>query len=302
MLEKIEISLQIPHTDPAKQHRFFSLRLKRELANEMSVYERKKSIFVVSDIGGNFQNFCKILVRGKIIDKQLNWNFENGQLVILGNCLSDNEDVLECLWLIYALEEKAKKKEGYVHFIWGNNELKNINGDWRFKHPRYAKSENIRPHASTALYDGCNELWRWLKTKNLAEKIGHTLFIHGSISMRLLYSATTIEDINSLAKRLGNSRRLFKAPIISDIFKNTQEGGENELLKSNEERIDHLLKRFRVKRIVTGYQSAEKIDLFYNGKVINVHTDHTSEQSQGLLIKGRQLFRIQNIGKAEKLS
>jgi hypothetical protein len=300
MSERIEISLQIPHSDPAKQHRFFSLRLKQGLANEASVFERKRRIFVVSDVGGNFQSFCKILVRGKIIDKQLNWNFENGHVVILGNCF--NEDVLECLWLIYSLEEKAKKKEGYVHFIWGNNELENINGNWRFKHPRYAKSENVRPSASTALYDGNNELWRWLKTKNLAEKIGHTLFIHGSISMRLLFSVKTIEDINSIAKDIRKPKRLFKAPIISEIFSNVQAGVESEMMKDNEKRIDHLLRRFRVKRIVTGYQSAEKIELFYRGKVINVHTDHTGEQSQGLLIKGHHLFRVQNIGKAEKLS
>lgn len=302
MSEKIEISLQIPHTDPAKQHRFFSLRLKRELVNEMSVFERKKSIFVVSDIGGNFQNFCKILVRGRVIDKQLNWIFDDGQLVILGNCLNDNEDVLECLWFIYSLEEKAKKKGGYVHFIWGRNELENINGKWRFRHPRYAKSENVKPSASTALYDGSNELWRWLKTKNLAEKIGHTLFIHGGISMRLLCSAKTIEDINDVSKVLWNSKRLLKAPLISEIFNGIQAGEENNQVKSREERIDYILQRFRVKRLVTGYQSGEKIDLFYNGKVVNVHTDHANDQSQGLLIKGRHLFRIQHIGKAEKLS
>ncbi|MCF6402120.1 hypothetical protein L3C95_04495 [Chitinophaga filiformis] len=301
MPEKVEISLQIPHTDPAKQHRFFSLRLKRELADEMSVFERNKNIFVVSDIGGNFRNLCRILGRARVIDKQLNWIFENGHLVILGNCLNDSDDVLECLWLIYSLEEKAKKNEGYVHFIWGNNELENINGDWRFRHPRYAKSENVRPGASTALYDGSNELWRWLKTKNLVEKIGHTLFVHGSISLRLLYSTKTIEDINGLAKTASRPKKLFKAPVVSDIF-DIPDGIESEVIKDNERRINYILRHFHVKRIVTGYQSAEKVDLFYNAKVINVHTDHTSEQSQGLLIKGRHLFRIQHSGKSEKLS
>ncbi|SDG48819.1 metallophosphoesterase [Chitinophaga filiformis] len=300
MPEKIEISLQIPHADPNKQDRFFSLRLKRELINERSVFKGGGGMFVISDVGGDFQKFCKILYRGKIIDKQLNWVFKEGHVIILGNCLEDNEDVLECLWLIYSLEEKAEKMNGHLHFILGDKEIKNLNGQWRFRHPQYAKAEKVGRNASTVLYDGSNELWRWLKTKNLIEKIGHTLFVHGGLSMRVLYGARTIEEINSLAKTLGNPKSLFKSPTIGDIFPGNG-NIEGEGVRSDEDQVNKILKRFKVKRIVSGYQAAEKIELFYAGKLINVHTGHMEEHSDGLLIKGRHFFRIKSNGKPEEM-
>jgi len=301
MPEKIEISLQVPHDDPAKQNRFFSLRLKQELENEMSEYKRVGNIFVVSDTGGNFQNFCKILYRGQIIDKQLNWNFADGHVVLLGNCLDDNKDVIECLWLIYSLEEKAKRKAGYIHFILGNNELQNIDGQWRFRHPRYAKSESVRNNASTALFDASNELWRWLKTKNLIERIGHTLFMHGSMPIKLFCGSNSTWEINNLAKTSADTELFFKAPYISDIFHDISGNTDAEIIKNAQQKVDGILRRFRVKRIVTGYPSAKKIDLFYDNKIINVHTDHTSENSECLLIKGHHFFRIKNGGRVERL-
>ncbi len=43
----------------------------------------------------------------------------------------------ECLWLIYSLEEKAKAAGGYVHFILGNHEIMNMQGDFRYVQDKY---------------------------------------------------------------------------------------------------------------------------------------------------------------------
>jgi hypothetical protein len=299
---KIRIALQIPHPDPNKNERFFSLNLKQGLTNEMSVSKRSRGTFVISDIGGDFRNFCRILVRGRIIDRALNWIFEDGHLVILGNCLDSNRDVLECLWLIYALEEKAKKEEGHVHFIWGDKELKGINGDWRFRHPKYAKLPDQDKRTTAALYDGSNELWRWLKTKNLMERIGSILFVHGSVSMKVLYSGLHIEDINNLTReKINNPKKFLRPPVIGDLFSNTTDSLGNLSFKEDKYKVDTILRHFKVKTIVTGYKTANNVGIFFNGKVVNVHVDHTNEHSEGLLIKGHHFFRISNIGKAEKI-
>jgi len=299
---KIKIALQIPHPDPNKNNRFFFLNLKHRLTNEASVSKKGRSTFVISDIGGDFQNFCRILGLGKVINRSLNWIFADGHLIILGNCLDNNKDVLECLWLIYSLEEKAKKEGGYVHFIWGNKELKNINGDWRFMHPRYAVLPDGEKIMSTALYDGSNELWRWLKTKNLVERVGRILFVHGSISMKLLYSKLQLEDINNLSRnKIDNPSRILSPPVIGDFFSGAIDCTECQALSHGKYKIDTILRHFKVKTIVTGYQTAKGIELFCDGRLVNVHVDHTSEHSEGLLIKGQHFYKISNSKKPEKL-
>ncbi len=45
-----------------------------------------------------------------------------------GDMFDRGDQVTECLWLVYALEETAKAAGGYVHFILGNHELMNLQG------------------------------------------------------------------------------------------------------------------------------------------------------------------------------
>ncbi len=126
MKTNAKIALSIPSTK--RPDRYFSLRLKQHLNNEPSEYERPSKIFVVSDIEGNFQSFCKLLMKNRVIDKYLNWRFDDGHLVIVGDCFDRGDQVIECLWLIYMLEEMALNDGGKVHFILGNHEI--MNPEW----------------------------------------------------------------------------------------------------------------------------------------------------------------------------
>jgi hypothetical protein len=128
----------MPGIDKPGKH--FSLKLKPSLYNEPSDFENPDKILAISDIEGNFLALIEILFSNKVIDKYLNWTFGDSHLVIAGDCFDRGEQVVECLWLIYALEDKARRKGGYVHFILGNHEIMNLNGDWRYIHPKYAQS------------------------------------------------------------------------------------------------------------------------------------------------------------------
>lgn len=285
-----------------KPGRYLSFRLKQHLENEPGEFKRPQKMFVVSDIEGNFHSFCKLLYKGKVINRYLDWVFEDNHLVIVGDCFDRGEHVLECLWLIYSLEEKAKKRGGYVHFILGNHEIMNMNGDWRYVHPKYAKGKNR--HA-VALYDGNNMLWRWLCTKNIIEKVGDILFVHAGIASEFVQQELSVTKINELARPYyTHAGESFADPLLSLIF-----GNETSpfwyrgyyLGTASEDQIDATLKYFGVTTIVTGHTLIGRVDTFFNGKVINVNTDHASGNSEGLLIRKDKFYRITTQSEKERI-
>ena len=215
MLTSNKIALSFP-PDASKAGKYFSFRIKQSMEDEEAEYGQPSKLFVTADIEGNFYAFCKLLIKNKVIDKYFNWKFDGGHLVIVGDCFDRGEQVTECLWLIYSLEEKARKMGGYVHFVLGNHEIMNLNGDWRYVHPKYATSSSI-PY--TALYNGNSELWRWVCTKNIIEKIGDTLFVHAGISKELLRLNLSVAEINNLARPYyTKTNELYSDPALNTIF------------------------------------------------------------------------------------
>lgn len=300
MIRNPKIAVSIP--DMERSDRYFSFRLKNHISAERSEYARPNKIFVISDIEGNFRSFCKLLMKAKVVDKRLHWTFEDNHLVIVGDCFDRGEEVTECLWLIYSLEEKAKKEGGCVHFILGNHEIMNMNGDWRYVHPKYAQRKK---GVTTALYDGNNELWRWLCNKNIIEKIGDILFVHAGIARELVQINLSIRNINELARPYyTRASETFTNPVLSLLYNsNTSPFWYRGyyLGTASEEQVDETLQHFKVKTIVTGHTLISQVDSFFNGKVINVNTDHASGNSQGLLISRHRFYRVPIDGKKERI-
>ncbi len=300
MHSKEKIALKI--TSYGSSNRSFSFHLKNDRQIERAEYSQPDIVLILADIEGNFKAFRKLLVKNKVIDKYYNWIFKDGHLVIAGDCFDRGEQVLECLWLIYSLEEKARKKGGYVHFILGNHEIMNLNGDWRYVHPKYSTS-SIMP--KTAIYYGNKELWYWIHTKNIVEKIGDILVVHGGISAELLQLAPSIHEINSIARaNYKNANNIFDDPLSMVLF----DGNYSPFWyrgyykgEVSEKLINETLNHFGINTIVTGHTIVEKITPYFNGKVINVNTDHASGNSEALLIKNNQFYRVSKEGKYERL-
>lgn len=302
MYNPVKITVQVPHA--TKPDRYFTFPVKQEITNEPAEYRKSGRLLAVSDIEGSFRAFCRILYKNGVINKYLKWTFEDNHLVIVGDCFDRGEQVIECLWLIYSLEEKARREGGYVHFILGNHEIMNLNGDWRYVHPKYAENTHSKT-SRTALYGGNNELWRWIQTKNIIEKIGDILFVHAGITPQLLNHDLSITDINRKARpyysRAGES---FADPFLQTVFnKDTSpfwyRGYYQGLV--TEEMIDTTLAKFDVSTIVTGHTIVEHVSSYYNGKVINVNTDHASGNSEALLIRENRFYRINLAGKKERI-
>jgi hypothetical protein len=204
--QKIRIALSLPGLE--HEHNYFTFLLKSDLSRERSNYSQPSKLFAISDINIDFYLLCRILIKTGVMDRHYQWTFGDAHLLVWADQIR-NEDLIKCFWLIYSLEDSAKRKGGYVHVILGNKNILNpIYNKWRLQQPQYAKGIS----RNTFLYDGNSELWRWLNTKNFIEKIGNNIYTQLENSYKYFESCTSIEIINHAM----HSQRFFESEIHSD--------------------------------------------------------------------------------------
>ena len=66
---------------------------------EKSTYNKVKKIIALSDIHGQYDLTIELLKNNKVIDKELNWNFGKGHLVIAGDIFDRGDKVNEVVSL-----------------------------------------------------------------------------------------------------------------------------------------------------------------------------------------------------------
>lgn len=305
--EKQSILLSVPIGNSGK---YFTSKLKDTLSNEPSIYEKPSRLLALSDIEGNFASLVDLLVSNKVIDENFNWAFGNGHLVLSGDFFDRGDQVTETLWLIYALEEKAKFYGGYVHFILGNHEIMNLTGDVRYVNNKYKlNSKLLKEDYVYGLYGNNSELGRWLRTKNIIEKIGGVLFTHAGISPQLIRLSLPLQELNTRARPFYDTPpAMIKNEIVAAIM--SQKDGlfwyrgyyKNEDV--TEQQIDSVLAFYKADRIVTGHTliaDADKITSHFNGKVINTDTHHAAGLSAALLFENDQLYQVDYAGRKKVL-
>ncbi|TKC08618.1 metallophosphoesterase [Pedobacter frigoris] len=294
----------------------FPVQLKTKLTLEPSVTAtRPEKLFVLSDIEGEFEAFRKLLQANKIIDSDFNWTFGNGHLVFAGDMFDRGLQVTECLWLVYMLEKKAKAAGGYVHFILGNHEIMNLQGDHRYVEDKYKNNAALMCKTLMQLYNEDSELGRWLRTKNIVEKIGDLLFAHGGISAELNNQPLSVEQINLIARPFYADSAVAKnadtkvnllyssttSPFWYRLYYATNRFSKSNnkwIYKAKEAQVDSTLQKFNVRHIVTGHTIvADTISVHYGGKVINTDTKHRDGKSEALLIEGDSFYRVNAEGK-----
>lgn len=279
----------------------FSFSLQKQIAVPPAVYLAPSKMLVLSDIEGNFGGFRKLLQANNVIDENFNWTFGSGHLVFAGDMFDRGEQVTECLWLIYSLEEKSKVAHGLVHFILGNHEIMNLNGDDRYVKNKYKNTYKLLGKTLAEVYGENSELGRWLRTKNIVEKIGDNLFCHGGISRELNQTSVTIEEINRLARpHYAEKRKDYGNESINTIMSSSVGPfwyrGYYES-KPAESMVDSTLQKFNVNHIVTGHTIiADTISVRFGGKVINTDTHHAAGKSEALLIENDRYYRVSHTG------
>ncbi|MBW8686332.1 metallophosphoesterase family protein [Chitinophaga rhizophila] len=299
MRQSFRVALQIPENE----RKYFSFRLHQQVNDAVTECKQSKKLLVISGIDGHFKTFSDLLIKSEVLDEGLNWNFGNNHLVILGNCIREQEESVEFLWFIYSLEERAELAGGAVHFILGTHELMNINAPWSRKQPLYAKRKSASRGAATALYDGNSEIRRWLLTKNIVEKIGSTLFIHGGIAREILEMKLSIREINAVCKQGYTQLENFFNPLMQKLLidpYNLVNYGYSRS-SANIELINETLQFYDAETIVTGNKTEQDLESYFDHKVINVCSNYSEGHPEALFVKRDRFYRLNMRGKLSRI-
>ncbi len=298
--QKDNLLLQVNTDIPGK---YFQVQLKKDLQNEKSEFPKVKKLVVLSDIEGNFAAFRKLLQANKVIGENLNWTFGDGNLVLVGDFFDRGLQVTEVLWFIYYLEDKAKAAGGYIHFILGNHEIMNLSGDVRYVQQKYFDNAELLNQKYETLYDENSELGRWLRTKNIVEKIGDIMCMHGGISGYINRMNISITEINKLARPYyaDNTFKYFDKrldTIMNDLGPFWYRGYYLHPTAGIILQIDSTLSQFGVDHIVTGHTIvSDTVSVWYNGKLLNTDVHHAAAKSEALFIEDNKYYRVNAEGK-----
>jgi len=274
----------------------FSFKLHANIAVQPVAYKPVDKLMVLSDIEGEFEAFRSLMLANKVIDKKYNWIYGKGHMIICGDLFDRGKEVMPYLWLLYKLEEDARRKGGFVHVLLGNHDVMNLAGDLRYVAPKYQASEKLLGLSHAQLISPETEIGKWLRSKNAIEKIGDKLFLHGGISPEINALSLNLQAINEKCrsyygiptKKLDEEGKLFMS--ASGPFWYRGYFGKN---RTNIATVDSTLIKFDVKQIIVGHTiTAQNIAAYYGGKVVGVDVDQHRGNRKALLFKGKQTFVV----------
>ena len=298
--EKVTVSCLFP-LDSTR----FSFELQSEFKIPKSTYNDGNKILAISDIESGYRSFRDFLITNKVIDNNLNWTFGQNHLVLLGDFVDRGYSTTQVLWFIYKLEQEAKKQGGLVHFIIGNHELYNMQGQYKDAEKKYYAVASILGKHQQDLYSQNNVLGRWLSSKNTIERINGNLFVHGGIHPEIANTEVTLEDINSI-NRANYYKPYFPKPEknIEQLILSNKKGicwyrgyFKDDLSQSE---VEKGLAKFNAKTVVVGHTLQNMVKKLYHGKVYAIDVVHPKDyinmwpnrKSEGLLIDGENYYQV----------
>ncbi|TGE04917.1 metallophosphoesterase [Hymenobacter fodinae] len=274
-------------------------------------YPAPEKMLVVSDIEGNFEGFRLLLTSAGVMNEHYAWQFGSGHLVLVGDFFDRGLNVTECLWLIYKLEQEAEQAGGKVHFILGNHEVMNLTGKLRYLRRKYRVNADSLGLPYEQWYAADTELGQWLRTKNVLEKIGPTLFLHGGLSPEVAARHLSITAINNVARQ-GLSRPLNVIPpkgSLEELLTYSQQSPDwyrglvQEKVSASE--VRSILKQYQAARMVVGHTPVEKITPLYTNQVLAIDLPHQENTArgymQGVWVEADTFYSLDNRGQKVKL-
>jgi hypothetical protein len=282
--EKKDISLtcQVPETGDS-----FSFLLRDNLNESPTSYPTPSRLLALSDIEGDFLALKTMLIGAKVIDNKFNWTFGDGHLVLLGDFFDRGTQVTECLWLLYKLEGEAALSGGRVHFILGNHEILNLQGNSTYVRRKYLENAALMGEEYKHCFDKNSELGRWLRSKNAVEKIGEYVYCHGGISPELASTKLGLSEINRISRQnIGKPNEAIVDADAKAIF-DLKTGifwyrGVAKNLISKEEIIS-VLQFAGAKRMIVGHTIHTDITALYDGRVICIDLYHEENLRMGFM-------------------
>lgn len=252
-------------------------------------YKDVDSIVIISDVHGDFKTYIRMLKATGVIDKELNWQFGKGHLVVLGDIFDRGDKVTETLWHLFGLEKQASRAGGMLHLLLGNHELMMFSGDLTHINNKYLKTADICNMDYSGLYSDYSVLGKWLRTKPVIISINDILMVHAGISEEMIRKELQIDQINSLMADLLSGRVEDKNENNLISFLGEEDGplwyrGYFMDPTFCESRIDSILAFYNKEYIVVGHTSHKGIIPLYNNKIFGTDTGISQRHSGELLI------------------
>ena len=253
-------------------------------------YKTSDSVVAISDIHGQYDVFRSLLQKHNVIDDNDNWSFGEGHMVIVGDVMDRGDKVMECLWMIYKLEQQAEHAGGKVHFLLGNHELMVMNGNLAYLHPKYRYTSALAKKPYNEFFSKETALGKWLASKNVILKLNDVLYVHGGLSQQALSLNLSIDQINSLFKKkiyYNNEEDIEQDPVLTTLYY-----GDGPLwyrgyaypYSYNKESVDQLFEFLDASKIVVGHTSLPEIKALYDRRIILIDSSIKLGKSGEVLI------------------
>jgi hypothetical protein len=281
----------------------FLVSLKKSKIEVKSVFKKPEKMFVLSDFEGDYYDFVISLKNNGVIDNDLNWKFGKGHLILVGDFVDRGMYVTQVLWLIYKLEQDAKKMGGKVHYILGNHELMILSGYFRYVNTRYKILAFKTGIDMYDFYSDQTELGAWIRTKNVIEKVGDVIFVHAGISDSLFRLKLSIPEMNRIARKyIYNPHTEIKMAneILFDDHSllwyrgYIRENGKSAIISQNS--INKILNYYKANKIVIAHTIVNDISTDFENKVIRCDVEHYTNPSVGILIQGDKIYKVDKAG------
>lgn len=245
------------------------------------------------------------------MNENFQWTFEKGHLVLVGDFFDRGDNVVPVLWLIYNLERQAKEKGGLVHFIIGNHEVMNFQGDYRYVDRKYKDTALGLDKSVKDLFGKNTVLGDWLTSKNCIEKIGDAIYVHGGLSEQTTKSGLNLEEMNTIARKYyRKSTSEIKKDSKAKVVFNSASG----LLwyrgyfkdKIAQKEVDFIIAHYKATEIIVGHTVVDNnIAMLYDKKIIAIDLKHPRKPKHGkvkaLWKENGVYYQIDETGEKRKL-
>jgi len=271
-------------------------------------YTAEGSIAIMADLHGEFDNYISILKRTGIIDRDLNWSFDNGHLVILGDIFDRGPMVTEILWHLFGLEMQALASGGKVHILLGNHEYMILTGDSKFINNKYRHVEQITGKSYSDFFASNSALGNWLRKMPVVVKINNMLFTHAGISTELVRGKIDLDQMNRIFRDMLTVSPAEDSDITFGTMINRQVGDmlsyrgyfTDELFC--ESKLDSILAFYGVNRIIVGHTTLSEVKSMYNNKLIGIDAGLMNYHSgEILLYKNGAFYGVLYNGQRKKI-
>ncbi len=292
----------------------FSVPVHEAFVTPPTRYHDGAPIIAISDIEGNYGAFRDFLIASGVIDAALNWTFGTGHLVLVGDFVDRGPSVTHVLWFIFRLEQLAEAQGGHVHYILGNHELKTLQGDYAAAHRLHTLVTTVLGRPQAELFGDDALLGRWLMSKNVAEVINGTLFVHGGMHPSLGERSYSLEDVNRIV-RMHYRRVWYPARDAGrdEVLLDPATGPswyrgyfKDDLSRSD---VTQAIARFGATTVVVGHTLQSRVRLLHDRTVVAIDVKHPWDyrsgvpprRSEGVRLEGGKMWRVLEDGRRVEL-